>query len=161
MFVRINKYIFNDLSDFEMILPFEVLPKPKELVTVTSTHTQGTRANYEYEPILKKVVASSYMNYPFYLIIETYSRESVKKVISVNRLESHLLLEKDNTVVYKVVIEKLSDLLVMLPTLYVSGTDSLFNAMTAFEEIVCISGNQIGLDLSKNPESKALRSAEH
>lgn len=156
MFVRITKYIFNDLSDFEMILPFEVLPKPKELVTVTSTRTQDSKASYEYEPILKKVVASSYMNYPFYLIIETYSRESVEKVISVNKLDAHLLLEKDNTVVYKVVIEKLSDLLVMLPTLYVSGTDSLFNVMTEFDEIVCISGNQISLDLSKNPESKAL-----
>lgn len=156
MFVRITKYIFNDLSDFEMILPFEVLPKPKELVTVTSIRTQGSKASYEYEPILKKVVASSYMNYPFYLIIETYSRESVEKVISVNKLDAHLLLEKDNTVVYKVVIEKLSDLLVMLPTLYMSGTDSLFNVMTEFDEIVCISGNQISLDLSKNPESKAL-----
>lgn len=154
MFVHINKYIFNDLSDFEMILPFEILPKPKELVTVSFTDTQGSEV--KYEPILIKVLASSYMKYPFYIIIETYSRESVGKVILDNKLDAHLLLEKDNTVVYKVVIEKLSDFVVMLPTLFVSGTDSLFNVMTAFDEIVCISGNQIGIDLSKNPESKSL-----
>lgn len=156
MFVHINKYIFSDLSDFEMILPFEVLPKPKELVTVSSIDTQNSKTKYEYEPILRKVLASSYMKYPFYLIGETYSRESVEKVILLNKLESHLLLEKDNTVVYKVVIEKLSDFLEMLPTLYVSGTDSLFNVITAFDEIVCISGNQISIDLDKNPESKSL-----
>lgn len=156
MFVYINKYIFNDLSDFEMVLPFKIQPNPKELITVSSSDRQNPIAEYKYEPILKKVLGSSYMKYPFYLIFETYSRELVGKVISVNKLESYLLLEKKNTVVYKIVIEKLSDFLVMLPTLYVSGTDSLFNLITAFDEIVCITGNEISIDLDKNPESKSL-----
>lgn len=158
MFVYIYQYKFNDSSDFESLIPFEILPKPKELITASSTVTQDSYANnrYDYEPIIKKVLASSYMNYPFYLIIETYSKEIVENVLLENQLNYLLLLEKPNTVVFKVVIEDEKDLLAMLPTLYTSGMDSLFNLMTEFDEIVCLNDNQIRIDLSKDPASKSL-----
>ena len=156
MFVYIYQYKFTDSSDLVSLIPFEILPKPKELITASSTDSQSSNTNYKYEPILKKVLSSPYMNYPFYLIIETYSKESVEKEISGNQLNYLLLLEKPNTVVFKVVIEDEKDLLAMLPTLYTSGTNSLFNLMTEFDEIVCLNDNQIRIDLSKNPASKSL-----
>ena len=158
MFVYIYQYKFNDSSDFESLIPFEILPKPKELITASSTATQNSYANnrYDYAPIIKKVLASPYMNYPFYLIIETYSKEIVENVLLGNQLNYLLLLEKPNTVVFKVVIEDEKDLLAMLPTLYTTSTNSLFNLMTEFDEIVCLNDNQIRIDLSKNPASKSL-----
>lgn len=158
MFVYIYQYKCIDPSEFEMLVPFEILPMPPEMITVSSTVTQNSYAKnrYDYAPIIKKVLASSYMNYPFHLIIETYSKEIVENVLLGNQLNYILLLEKPNTVVFKVVIEDEKDLLTMLPTLYTSGTNSLFNLMTEFDEIVCINDNQIRIDLSQNPASKSL-----
>lgn len=158
MFVYIYQYKINDSSAFEMLVPFEILPQPKELITVSSTVTQNSSAKnrYDYEPIIKKMLGSPYMNYPFYLILETYSKEIVENVLLGNQLNYLLLLEKSNTVVFKVVIEDEQDLLAMLPTLYTSGIDSLFNIMTEFDEIVSLHDNQIRIDLSKNPASKSL-----
>lgn len=158
MFVYIYQYKINDSSEFEMLVPFEILPQPKELITASSTVTQDSYAKnrYDYEPIIKKVLGSPYMNYPFYLILETYSKEIVENVLLGNQLNYLLLLEKPNTVVFKVVIEDEQDLLAMLPILYTSGIDSLFNVMTEFDEIVSLHDNQIRIDLSKNPASKSL-----
>ena len=156
MFVYIYQYKNIDPNEFEMVVPFEILPMPSKMITVSSTDSQSSQSNYKYEPILKKVLASTYMKYPFYLIVETYSKGLIEKVISKNQLKSLVLLEKANTDVFKVVIEDEKDLLSMLPILYTSGTDSLFNLMTEFDEIICLKDNQISVDLSKNPESKSL-----
>lgn len=158
MFVYIYQYKFNDSSDFESLIPFEILPKPKELITASSTVTLDSyvKNRYDYAPIIKKVLASPYMNYPFHLFIETYSKGLVEEEISRNQLNFHVLLEKSDTVVFKILIEDEKDLLAMLPTLYTTSTNSLFNLMTEFDEIVCLNDNQISINLSKNLASKSL-----
>ncbi len=99
------------------------------------------------------------MNYPLTLIFETDSKELVETALIENKLTFSLLLEKYDAVetyVFKIVIEKEDDLWAIYPFWSTSGSDSLFNVLTEFDEIVCVRGDRIYIDLHKKPSSKSL-----
>ena len=160
MFVYIQNYQCTNPGELDEVAPFEILPKPKEFITVSSNNTQDSvNSQYLYEPIIKKVLDSPYMSYPLTLIFETYSKELVEEALKENKLSFSLLLEKHHIVetdVFKVVIEKEDDLWSVFPIWSTSGTDSLFNILTESDEIVCVTGDHIYIDLNKNPSSKSL-----
>lgn len=144
MYVSIRQhFIKNSIDIKDNQLPFTVDTPQTSILELTSFKNEDMSSAYDYNPLLERILTSSYVQYPVYLFFESYSAELVETTLAFEKKDFVVLTQNISTNLYKVTCNNFAECSALFPLLYESGMDSLFNMITMSEQAVVVDREKI------------------